>query len=160
MKRVDLRHELACDPDTYWACVLDPAYNHELFIGCLQFIRYEVTAQRDMGDHVLREVRAEASRVGVPGFLQKALPYIEEGELDRQRSLYSFRTINETMGDRVKIHGYMHCAVLGPKRCLRTTEIHIDVTMLGVGGFVENRLATDLTKSYNVSAEFTNRWVQ
>ena len=118
-----------------------------------------MTAQRDMGDHVLREVRAEASRVGVPVFLQKALPYIEEGDLDRKRSLYSFRTINEAMGDRVKIHGYMHCAVLGPRRCLRTTEIHINVTMLGVGGFVENRLENDLRKSYNVSADFTNRWV-
>jgi len=160
VKHLVLHHELHCDPDTYWACVLDQAYNQELFISCLQFVRYEVTMQRDMGDHVLRQVRAEASRAGVPGFLQKALPYIEEGDLDRPRSLYSFRTINETMGNQVKIHGYMHCAELGPRRCHRTTEIHIDVTMLGLGGFVENRLGNDLTKSYNVSAEFTNRWVR
>jgi uncharacterized protein DUF2505 len=160
VKHLDLRHELACSPETYWDCVLDPEYNHQLFIGVLRFERYDVTLQRDLGDHVQRQVRAEASRVGVPGFLQKALPYIEEGDLDRNRSLYSFRTINESMGERVKIHGYMHCAELGPHRCLRTTEIHIQVTMLGVGGFVENRLEHDLKKSYDVSADFTNRWVR
>lgn len=160
MRHITLHHEIACSPEAYWACVLDPAYNHALFIGALRFERYEVTVQREYEDHVMREVRAEASRVGVPAFLHKALPYLEQGDLDRHRSLYSFRTFNERMGDNVKIHGYMHCQDLGRDRCGRSTELHVDVTMLGVGGFVENRLVTDFTKSCNVSAEFTNAWVR
>ena len=160
MKHLALRHELACSADAYWACVLDPEYNRQLFMGALRFVRYDVTAQHEFDDHVLREVRAEASRLGVPAFLHKALPYLEQGDLDRRRSLYSFRTFNEAMGERVKIHGYMHVAELGAHRCERSTEVHVDVTMLGVGGFVENRLVTDFTRSCNVSAEFTNAWVR
>jgi hypothetical protein len=160
MIHIDLRHELACDAETYWACVLDPAYSAALFLGELRFARYELVGQRDQVRHVLRQVRAEPCPDGVPGFLRKSLPYVEEGDLDRSRSLYSFRTINVAMPDKVKIHGFMHAAQLGMKRCLRSTEIHIDVTMFGMGGFVENRLAQDLRRSYDVSAAFTNRWVQ
>jgi hypothetical protein len=158
---VALRHELPCDPTTYWErCVLDRDYNRELFLGELGFVRYDILWQRDAVRSVRRSVRAEPSPEGVPGFLKNYLAYVEEGDLDRARSLYSFRTVNEAAPGKIDIRGYMHAQAAGSGRCVRTTEIHVEVTMFGLGGFVEKRLAEDLTKSYEKSAEFTARWLR
>jgi hypothetical protein len=160
MIHLALRHELACAPEVYWACVLDELYNEALFLGALRFARYEILEQTECVTVVRRRVRAEPPPDSVPGFLRKALPYVEEGELDRTRSLYTFRTINVTMPDKVQIFGMMHAAPFAVRRCMRTTEIHVDVKAFGLGGFVETKLGEDLTRSYGVSADFTNRWVR
>ena len=103
MIHLALRHELACAPEVYWACVLDFPYNEALFLGALRFARYEILEQTECVTVVRRRVRAEPPPDSVPGFLRKALPYFEEGELDRARSLYTFRTINVTMPVRRRI---------------------------------------------------------
>jgi len=154
-----LRHELACSAETYWACVLDPEYAARLFVGELGFVRYDVLEQRDRVSNVLRRVRAEPSHKDVPGMLHSMLGYIEESDLDRRRSLYNFRTINEARPGSVDVRGFIHAQPLHASRCVRTCEIHINVKALGLGGWVERRMAEDLTKSYGVSARFTDWWV-
>ena len=155
-----LRHELACDADAYWACVLDRDYNRALFVETLRFGRYDVLEQRERARSVSRRVRAESTRVGVPGILHRYLAYVEEGDLDRERSLYTFRCINEAAPGRVDVRGYIHAQQLRTGRCVRTCEIHIDVTLLGLGAWVERRMAEDLKRAYAVSADLTDAWVR
>ena len=157
MIRLDLRHELACDAETYWACVLDDLYARALFVETLRFKRYDAK-NRDLVRNVTRLVDAEPPPDGVPALLRNKLAYVEEGDLDRARSLYTFHTINRAIPSMV-VRGWMHAQQAGSKRCVRTAEIHVEVKLLGIGGFVEQRLATDLRKSYDVSATFTDRWV-
>lgn len=153
-----LRHELACSADAYWSFVLEQAYNLGLFLRELRFVRYEILEQRDLGETVRRRVRAEPTTIGVPRMLHRYLGYIEEGELDRRRSLYSFRTIGEATPGAVDVHGYMHAQKVSRIKCIRTCEIHIEVKALGLGTWIERRMAEDLTKSYDVSAKFTDWW--
>jgi len=157
MIRLDLCHDMACDAETYWSCVLDDIYGRALFVETLKFTRYDAT-NRDLVRHVTRLVHAEPPPDGVPAILRSKLAYVEEGDLDRTRSLYTFHTVNKQV-PTMQVRGCMHVQQIGPKRCRRTTEIHIDVKLLGLGGFVEDRLARDLRRSYDVSAEFTDRWV-
>lgn len=158
MIRLDLRHELACDAETYWKCVLDGEYGHRLFVDTLHFRRYDASA-RNSGGHVERRVEAEPPPDGVPSILRSKLAYVEEGDLDRARSLYSFRTINRAV-PTMKVAGWMHAQDVGPGRCVRRCEVHIDVTLLGLGGFVERQIASDMRRSYDVSAAFTDAWVR
>jgi hypothetical protein len=157
MIRLDLRHDLACDAETYWSCILDDLYAHALFVETLKFKRYDAT-NRDLVRHVTRLVHAEPPPDGVPAILRSKLAYVEEGDLDRTRSLYTFFTVNRQVPG-MRVRGCMHVQQLGQKRCRRTAEIHVEVKLLGLGGFVEDRLAKDLRRSYDVSAEFTDRWV-
>jgi Protein of unknown function (DUF2505) len=165
MADLTLRHEMNCDTDTYFEkCVLDAEYNRRLFYEELKFKSYELVEQKDVGDTVVRKVKAEPQTANLPAPIKKVIGdsfgYVEEGTYDRKNKVYSFRTIPGGFPDKVKIHGTMRCEPLGDKRVTRITEIHVDVKIFMIGGMVEDRIVADVKQSYAKAAEFTNVWAK
>jgi hypothetical protein len=165
MAHLVLRHEMNCDADTYWEkCVLTEDYNRRLFLEQLKFLKYELIEQKDSGDKVTRRVKAEPESANLPGPLKKvvgdSLGYTEEGSYDRKTKVYSFRTIPAAFPDKVKIVGTMRCEPLGDNKVTRVTEIDVDVKIFMVGGMVEERIVSDIKRSYASAAEFTNAYVK
>lgn len=165
MSAFTLRHEIACDENTYWdKCVLDDEYNKRLYLEALKFQSYELVEQRDEGERVVRKVRAEPRSGNMPGPIKKAIGdsfgYLEEGTYDRKAKRYAFRTIPAAFPDKVKIQGTMRCETIGPKRVLRVSEIQVDVKVFMIGGMIEERIVGDIKRSFDKAAEFTDIWVK
>lgn len=165
MSLLTLRHEMDCDESTYWdKCVLDDEYNRRFFLEELKFKSYELIEQREVGDTVVRKVRAEPNAGNMPGPIKKAIGdsfgYVEEGTFDRTARSYTFQTIPAAFPDKVKIRGTMRCEIAGPKRIVRISEIQVDVHIFMIGGMVEERIVDDIKRSYAKAAEFTGRWVK
>jgi hypothetical protein len=47
----------------------------------------------------------------------------------------------------------------GENRCRRRARAEVVAKIFGVGGILEKRLLADLEKSYQKSADFTNRYI-
>ncbi len=165
MADTKLIHEIHCDVDTYFdRCVLDAEYNRRLFHDELKFLNYELVEQKDVGDTVVRKVKADPQVKNVPGPIKKVMGesfgYTEEGTYDRKTKIYTFRTIPAAFPDKVKINGSMRCEPLGEKKVRRITEVHIEVKIFMIGGMVEDRIVGDVKHSYQVAADFTNVWLK
>jgi len=164
MGRLVMRHDMNCDVETYWEkCVLSPDYNKRLFLEELKFQKFELVEQKDEGDRVLRRVKAEPEPKNLPAPIKKvvgdSLGYTEEGTYDRKTKVYSFRTTPAALADKLRISGTMRCEPAGAKKITRVVEIDIEVKIFMIGGMIEDRITTDMKRSYATAAEFTNKWV-
>ena len=168
MPVLTLRHEIHCDEDTYWdKCVFDPEYNRRLFFDELKFKSFEVVEQKEVGDKILRKVKAEPQTGNLPGPIKKAIGdsfgYTEDATFARKAKVFTFKTTPGGFPDKVKIHGTMRCERLGAegdKKVTRITEVHVDVKVFMIGGLIEDRIVADLKSSYAKAADFTNAWVK
>jgi hypothetical protein len=160
-----LRHELDCDASTYWdKCAFDPEFSRRLFFEELKFRSYEVLEHKDMGDTIVRRVKAEPQVPNLPAPVKKVLGdsfgYVEEGTFDKKAQRYTFRTIPAAFPEKVKIEGSMTCEPLGDKRIARIAKMHVEAKVFMIGGMVEERIIADIKHSYAKAAELTNIWVK
>jgi hypothetical protein len=166
VQEIEMRHEIGCDPDTYWEkCVLSDDYNKSLFLEGLKFPRYRLLEQKDQGNTVFRKVEVEPLLVGLPGPVKKvigdSLSYVEEGTYDRTTKRYRFTsTPNGSLKGKATTSGEMYCEKVGDKQCVRVSKLRVEVKVFMVGGLVEDRLVGDLKTSYAKAAEFTTRYVK
>jgi hypothetical protein len=165
LKDLTIRHELCCTADTYWnKCVFDAEYNRRLFFEVLKFRAYDLIEEKEVGDTLVRRVRAEPEIGNLPGPVKKVLGdsfgYVEEGTFDRKTQRYDFRTIPAAFSDKIKISGSMVCEPLGDKSVARIAQMHVDVNLFMIGGMVLDRITADLDRSYTKAAELTNQWVK
>jgi hypothetical protein len=165
MADITLRHEIACDEDTYWTkCVFNEEYNRRLFRDELAFPGFEVLEERDLGDTVHRKLRIDPPVAGLPGPLKKAigdrLSYIEDGTFDKAAKRYRCTINPSSLGDKSKISADLRTEPLGDKRILRVVTVHIEVKVFAVGGLIEQKIADDLRASYDASARFTDAFVR
>jgi hypothetical protein len=163
---LEVRHELDCDPDTYWEkCVLDDDFNRRFFLEALKFPSYKLLEQKDSGTEVLRRVLVEPTLAGLPGPVKKvvgdSMTYLEEGTYDRSAKRYRFTTApTGSLKEKAKTSGEMFCESRGDKKCLRIARLHVDVKVFMVGGLIEERIVSDLRSSYDKSAQFTNQFLR
>ena len=128
MTDLTLRHELDCrHGETYWQkCVFDAEYNRTapLLQKSSNSRSYELIEEKDVGDTVIRRVKAEPETGNLPAAIKKVLGdsfgYVEEGTFDKKARRYAFKTIPAaTFADKIKIEGSMTCEPLGDKRVTR-----------------------------------------
>jgi hypothetical protein len=166
MQEIELRHEMDCDPDTYWEkCILSDDYNRRLFLEGLKFPSYKLLEQKDDGNTVLRRAQVEPALVGLPGPLKKAIgdsmSYVEEATFDRTTKRYRFTTTPMgSLKGKASTSGEMFCEKLGDKKCLRISKLRVEVKVFMVGGLLEDRIVSDLKSSYAKAAEFTSAYVK
>jgi hypothetical protein len=165
MPEITVRHEFACDEDTFWdQCVFNETFNRKLYIEILKFPAYETMLQTDEPGHRTRKVRIEPPLGNMPGPVKKLigdrLGYVEEGTFDKKTKRYTFRITPTTLADKTTVAGELYCEILGDKKIARVAKINVAVKMFAVGGLVEDKIASDLRASYEAAAKFTNAFVK
>ena len=165
MAEVKVRHEMSCDPETYWnKCVFDDEYNRRLYLEVLKFPNWKVVDQKDDGKTLTRRVQVDPPAGNIPAAVKKvigdSLSYTEEGAFDRASGRYTFKATPSAMGDKAKITGEMTCEKLGDKKMARIAKIKVEVKVFMVGSLIEDRILADLKASYARAAEFTNTYVK
>jgi len=165
MQEVTIRHEMACDEDTYWyKCVFDKDYNEQLYLKLLGFPQYELEKYEDDGETIRRVVKASPKIPPLPGPVKKVigegLAYTESGSFPRSTRQYTFTAVPNALGDKATTAGKMWVEKVGDKRIARIAKISVEVKVFMVGGLIEDQILNSLRTSYERAVDFTNQWVK
>jgi hypothetical protein len=165
MQDITIRHEMACDEETYWyKCVFDAEYNDRLYLTELKFPEYVLEKYEEDADFIRRVVKASPKIPPLPGPVKKVigdgLAYLETGTFDRAKKHYVFTATPNALGDRAKTSGDMFVEKLGDKRIARVARIRVEVKVFAVGGLIEDQILNSLRSSYDRAATFTNEFVR
>lgn len=162
----DLRveHVFHCSEDTFWnKLFLDDEYNRRMFLDHLRFSVWKVLSQDEQGSQVRRVIQAAPPLGDVPDLLRpvigSSVEYQEHGTLDREAQRYQVRVVPGRLSDKVRIELEMTTRPEGPDRCRRMVRGEVRAKIFGVGGLLEKKLVSDLTRSYEKSAAFTNQFL-
>jgi hypothetical protein len=164
MAETRITHSFACSVDDFWGSVFFSAdYNRELFLGRLHFDSWEQQSFEETDTHIKRVIRAVPHVAELPGPLKAAakngVGYVERGEFDKRTRHYKIVVTPMSMPDRMKILGDSYCESTGDKSCRRIHLATVEAKIFGIGGLIEGRIIADMTKSYDKSAEFTQKWI-
>jgi Protein of unknown function (DUF2505) len=164
MAGLHVEHVFHCNQDTFWQKVfLDDEYNRRMFLDHLHFSVWKVLSQNEQGGQVRRVIQAAPPLGDVPDLLRPVIgssaEYEEHGTLDRDARHYQVKVVPGRLADRIRIELEMTTRPEGPDRCRRIVQGEVRAKIFGVGGLLEKKLVSDLTKSYENSAAFTNQFL-
>jgi hypothetical protein len=164
-ERARIQHDFDCTEATFWDLFLDDTYNQALFQGFLKFPRWQVLERVERGNELHRVVEVEPYVGELPGPIKKivgeSFSYREVGYLDRQKQRYYVRIVTSRLSDKFSVECEQYTEPLdGGKRCRRIFLANVGVHIFGVGGLIERRIVTDLSRSYDIGAQFTNDYVK
>lgn len=165
MPSVTLRHEIETDEDTYWAkIVFDEAFNKKMYEGHLKIPSWKLLEMKDDDAKITRRVQVEPDAGNLPGPVKKVigdrLSYVEEGTFDKKTKRYSFKVRPSALPDKTKISGEMWVEKLGDKKIARVCQMSVEVKVMLVGGMVEDRILSDLRRSYDEGTTYTNAYIK
>jgi hypothetical protein len=154
---------LACSEATYWDKIfLDDEYNRRLFLDELRFTEWRELARDQEGELLKRRVKASPHVGEVPGALKAlvgdGIGYEERGTLVRKKNRYEAKAIPNRLGDKVTVTITMATTPVDAERCRLVVEGSVTAKIFVIGGLLEQRMVSDLRRSYEKSAEFTNRF--
>lgn len=165
MPELTCRHVLDCDESTYWdECIFDADYNRTLYAEALRFPGYEILELSETPEARIKRARILPPIVGLSAPLKKLvgdkLAYVEDGRFDKRTRRYTSRITPSVLADKTKTSGEVWCEPADGGKITRVARIRVDVRVFGLGGMVEDKLLSDLRRSYDVAAEFTNAWLK
>lgn len=153
------------DEATFWERLFfDPEFNHRLYYDVLGFDRWEVIEDRiDEEGGRVRRVRI-APGVGLPAPARKvvgnAFTYVENGRLDPQTRRFDYRIEPALNPARADLHGAFWVEPRGERTVERFHEIDAQVTFLGFGRMIENRIGRELNAAFDRAAEFAEVYLR
>ncbi len=162
---VRIVHTYNVSEDTFWDKVFfDEDYNRRLYLEALKFHDWKIEKHEDKGSEIYRAINV-APRLGdLPGPMKKVLGdnirYTEAGVYDKSKRRYRINIIPNRLADKLKVSGELYTEPVGEKQCRRIFEATIEVNVFGLGGLMEKRFVSDLERSYEVGAKFTNQYAE
>jgi hypothetical protein len=153
-----------CNQHTFWEKVFfDAEYNRRLFYDELHFTEWQELEQKDEGERVRRRVKAVPPTGDLPGPLKAAIGngagYEETGVFVRATNRYDARVRPNVLGDKVTVELVFRTEPVDDQHCRRIVDGTVVAKVMLIGGMLEQRMMSDLTRSYEKSAAFTNRFV-
>jgi hypothetical protein len=164
MKERRIEHTYSCSSDVFWSKIfLDEEYNRRLFLDELHFESWRVLRSETRGNEVHRAIEAVPSVGDLPAPLKKLLSagagYEERGVVDLKGHRYRLEVTPRSLASKLTIQGELFTTPAGERSCLRTYVAKVEARVFGVGGMIEERLLSDMERSYAKAAVFTNRWI-
>lgn len=164
MATVEVEHTFNCSEATFWDRIfLDPEYNERLFKTELKFPVWREVSREERGGVLYRTLEVVPYVGELPAALKavvgEGVGYEERGQLDRANRRYKVEVVPNRMAEKVSVKVEMSTTPDGENRCRRKARAEANVKIFGVGGALEKRLLSDLERSYQKSADFTNRFI-
>jgi hypothetical protein len=108
-------------------------------------------------------VRAVPPLKDLPGALKAVIGdgvgYEERGVYDRSTHRYEAKVKPNKLADKVTVTVTIATERVDEHRCKRVVNGSVTARIAFVGGILEQRMISDLSRSYAKSAEFTNRFL-
>lgn len=164
MATLEVEHVFNCSEATFWERIfLDPEYNERLFKTELKFPVWREVSREERGSALHRVVEVVPYVGELPGPLKaivgEGAGYEERGVLETAARRYKVEVIPNKLADKISVKVEMTTVSDGEKRCRRKARAEITAKIFGVGGMLEKRMLSDLERSYQKSADFTNRFI-
>jgi hypothetical protein len=164
MATLEVEHTFNCSEATYWDRIfLDPEYNERLFKTELKFPVWREVSREERGGALHRVIEVVPYVGELPGALKavigEGIGYEERGVLDRNAKTYKVVVVPNKLADKLSIKVDLWTVADGDTRCRRKARAEASVKIFGVGGTIEKRMLSDLERSYQKSADFTNRFI-
>jgi hypothetical protein len=158
-------HVFNCSEATFWDKVFfDDEYNRRQFSDVLHFSLWKEVERRDDGNQIHRRVQAAPPLGDVPGPLKAVIGdsagYEERGVFDKQKRRYTVKVTPNKMADKITIEIAMWTEPSGENKLRRIVEGTVTAKIFGVGGMLEKKMISDLERSYEKTATFTNQFIQ
>jgi hypothetical protein len=164
MATFDVSHVFNCSEATYWdRLILDPEYNERAFKTELKFPVWREISREERGGAIHRVLEVVPYVGELPSAIKavvgEGIGYEERGVLEREERRYRVDVVPNKLADKIKIKVELTTTAEGENRCRRRTRAEVDVKLFGVGGMLEKRIISDLERSFEKTAEFTNRYI-
>lgn len=164
MAEIRVEHVFKCSEETFWTKVFfDDEYNRKLFQEILKFPVWRVAKTEERGDEVLRTIEASPPVGDLPGPLKAVVGdnagYEERGVFNKKTHRYNVQVVPNRMSDKISVNVEMWTEALGENQCKRFARATATAKIFGIGGMLEKKLLSDLERSYEKSATFTNAFV-
>ena len=163
MESVRIEHTFECSEQTFWDKIFfDEEYNRKLFLERLKFPVWKETKREERGGEIHRVVQVVPDMGEVPAALKKLVGdnagYEERGVFDPVKHRYRIQIVPNALGDKLSINGEMYSEAVGSDKMKRIFRAEVVAKIFGVG-MLEKRIMSDLTRSYDVSARFTQTFI-
>jgi len=159
VKELTLHQELHCSAERFWELFFDPEFSREMIVDGLGFASCEIDPVLDEGAWRKRTMRVQP-KLDVPAAVAKLLGprlgYTEHGKLDTRTQHWSYDIVLSVLSDRIRMGGKVRIESTGPNRCVRHSDLWVDVRILGVGGLVERAAEHNMRDGWNRSAAWMN----
>ena len=164
MATLEVEHTFNCSEATYWDRIfLDPEYNERLFKTELKFSVWRELSREEKGGVMHRALEVVPYVGELPGAIKAVvgdgIGYEEHGVFDRAAKNYKVVVVPNKLADKLNIKVDQWTVLESEGRCRRKVRAEVNVKMFGIGGTIEKRILADLERSYQKSADFTNRFI-
>jgi hypothetical protein len=163
-ERVVVEHDFECSEKAFWDTFLNTEYNREMFLEHMNFARWDLVEIAKTDDFVDRVVEVEPYVGQLPAAVRRAvgerIAYREEGRLDRKKNTYKLRVIPGIFPGKVHVTGKQYTRPVSEHRCTRIFEADVEVKVFGIGHLIEKQIASDMRKSYESGASFTQNYMR
>lgn len=164
MPEFRVEHRFNCSEESFWSKVFfDGDYNRRLFLTYLKFTSWRELKTEERDDQVHRVLEAVPPLGDLPGALKAVVGegagYEERGVFDRKTKRYKATVVPNRLADKISVKIEISTVADGPEHCKRIAQGSVSAKIFGVGGLLEKKMISDLEKSYEKSATFTNAFV-
>ncbi len=162
MKKWTLRHEINCSAEQFWPVFFDKSFNEAMFLEGLGFPEYEIVEQTETDGAVRRIVRGRP-KMNLPKPVMKLLGdsfgYTEHGSFEPKSEVWTFKMTSSTLAGKLRNEGTTRVEAVDDSKCIRVAELICEAKVFGVGGLLESTSESEMTKGWDYSAKFMNRWL-
>lgn len=163
-ERVRVEHDFDCSQQQFWQTFLSADYNRAMFVDDMKFRRWEIVELIEEGDRVRRAVEVQPYVGELPAAIKKVIgdtvKYREEGTLDLSKHRYDLRVVPGILPGKIQVTGSQYTTELSEEKTRRIFEATVEVKVFGVGGLIEKQIASDMKKSYERGASFTQKYIK
>ena len=161
--RYTIKHTLNTTVDTFWKLFFEPEYNEKLFKERLKFSVYEVLALEHKPDgSVYRKIHC-APPIEIPSIAKKffgdSTSYVETGLYDPKTRRFNTDVQPKVGADKIHMRISIWAEPRGDKQIERFVDVEGSVKIFGIGKMIEGLLESNTRESYDIAADFTNKWV-
>jgi hypothetical protein len=153
-------HEFDIDVKGYWEMFLSPEFTETLMTG-LKMKNFKIVSKTDDGKTMRRALFAEP-QVAIPGMFTKFIPsvaYTEHDTLDYATNVMKVVVEPETMKDKFDTKGDYIVTPLGEGRCKREFRGECKVSIMMIGGKMEQFTVDQMKTSYDEATRITREWI-
>lgn len=164
MESVRIEHTFECSESTFWDRIFfDEEYNTKLFLERLKFPVWRETKREERGGEIHRVVQLVPPMGDVPAALKKVIGdnagYEERGVYDPAKRRYRIQVVPNTLADKLNVSCEMYTEAVGSDKTKRIFRADVSAKIFGIGGMLEKRIVSDLQRSYDASARFTQTFI-
>jgi hypothetical protein len=162
MSHFKLVHDFPTHPKRFWEVFFDEPYNQALYeqIGVKERRWLEMNDTPEARSWVLRIMPKRDLPEFVKKLLKGDLGYVETSTLTWNDNKINVKIEPTLFTERTKIRAEYWLEVLGPNLVRRTFEGDIEVSMALIGRKIEDFIIADMTRAYQLTADFTVEWLQ